>query len=128
MWKCDTPYPWECHFISGTSIQADLCQNGQIWLEPDKYYSVSFDMNIVALPGNMRKSLTVNLMTVEEKETRKWFAYYFLPTSIQQTFTISTGTIMIHTSNSREKVGLVICLEYPTSVKCGQCSLSILEL
>lgn len=128
LWKWGTCYPWECSFIVGNSMQLDSCTKSEIWLEPDNYYCISFSMNVTAVPCNIKKSLKINLITSSTVESKKWFSYYIIPPRLQQPFTISSGNIIIHTVGFHESVALALYLECPTSIKCRQCNLSVMEL
>lgn len=128
LWKEKNFYPWKCSLIIGDAIHIDSCKCSKIMIEANKYYSISFNMNITAVPNNLKKGLMINLVTSSTIELKKWFTYCFLPPYLQQVFTISSGNIKIHTIGCNEGAVLALYLVCPAAIRCGQCNLSIVEL
>lgn len=127
-WKQNTSYFWKKDFIVGNSICSNLQRDEEIYLESNKYYYVSFDINIIAVPYKFRNGIIINLITTTAGKTKSWYKYNFSTCSNQQVFTVSNGGILIHTLECEKKTRLDILLESPAVIKCGQCQLSIIEV
>ncbi len=127
LWDCSSPFPWKADFITGSCIRYNPSDCGAILLAPDKYYSISFSINLLAV-RNSRQNLTISLTAGSCGKQTDLFTYYN-PDNLycSSLFTVSSGNILFSTHGYKEEVSLSLYLLAPNSFRAGQSHLSVIS-
>lgn len=127
LWRCSTPFPWKCDFVTECCVHQDFSYPGKIVLMPGQYYNISFAMNVSFIGNSRQSNLSISLVACSREQQIELFTYY-KPNNMPACtpVTVVSGNILFSTLGFHGEVTLSVMLISPNSVKTTDARLSII--